>query len=391
MYFSKRFFFFLATTFLILGASPGLSFAVGNIHVGNTEINPRFDASYRHDDNIYLNDGDTIKEVDDNLMIYSPGLELKNERDSFLFQLDYQADVYRYSDRDEEDKTDNTLSVLFDMKSPGGLILKLSDTFLDTADPASSELTDLDEREENTFSAELGAQFSDRLSILLTYQGKKHEYKETALALTQDRDEDIVGGKLLIALLPKTSLSLVYEHETIEYEDATTATERDSDTNRGLAGLQGQLTQKLYLSVHAGYEKREYDDVSKEDFNTTVLKLELKHEYSENTEISISGNRKNVESFFLTNTYYRENKVSFDFSGKISHKISAKINGYFGTNDYNLTDRDDDLVGAGIEFDYDIQEWLSLGVGYEYKDRDSNVDTEDYTNNQYFVSLNAQF
>ena len=89
-------------------------------------------------------------------------------------------------------------------------------------------------------------------------------------------------------------------------------------------------------------------------------------------------------------TYYRENELSFDFSAKLSHKITAKINGYIGTNDYNQIDRDDDLLGAGLELDYAIQEWLSLAAGYQYKDRDSNIDAEDYTNDQYFVSLKAR-
>ena len=157
----KRVLLIVTAAFMV---APSYATAVGNIHIGNTEVNPSIGVAYRHDDNIYLTDGTDKKEVDDNIMVYSPAIELKNERENRLLSLEYGVDILRFSDVDDVDNEDHRFVALIDTKFPGGLMLKLKDTYVDTADPASSELTDLNDRTQNIFEAEVGADIYDRLT-----------------------------------------------------------------------------------------------------------------------------------------------------------------------------------------------------------------------------------
>ena len=372
---------------------PSSAFAAGNIHFGSTEVHPSLGITYRHDDNIYLNDGKNIKEVDDNIMIYAPAIALKNKKEYNLFLLKYKADIYRYSDIIKEDKTDNRVTALIDTKFASGLIFMLRGDYVDTADPAASEFTDLDERTQNILTAHLGYYTLDRLALIAKYRGINHDYDEVALD-NQDRDETTVGAEIRIDLLPKTSFFIEYENESIEYDNVIAGDVRDSDTNRGLAGVKGQVTPKVKIRVALGYDKRDYEAAANEDFSTPIINLKVSQEFSERTKLSIAGHRKNVESFYDTNNFYTENLLSLSFDYKINHKIDTNLKAHYGTNEYNATEREDDLIGYSFDVNYHIQSWLTASVGYGYKERGSsvivnNVNAEDYKDTQYFVRLKA--
>ena len=44
-------------------------------------------------------------------------------------------------------------------------------------------------------------------------------------------------------------------------------------------------------------------------------------------------------------------------------------------NEYNLYNREDDNLDINIKVDYKIQDWLSAGLGYVYKEKDSESDS----------------
>jgi len=53
--------------------------------------------------------------------------------------------------------------------------------------------------------------------------------------------------------------------------------------------------------------------------------------------------------------------------------------------------RNDDRFAAGISGLYQIQDWLSLKLGYRYIDNDSNVDGESYRENLFLGTLSLSF
>lgn len=389
-------------TFLLILIIPANVFAVGNIHYGGTELHPAITLSYRYDDNVYLTDGDMAKKTDDSLYVISPSVELKRSHDSRIYSLTYKADIYRYSEETKEDKETHTGTAYINTRVIGGLKLMLRDTYVKTADPASSELTDMDERTQNLFQCSLGSNVIGRLSFSLKYSNTRHKYEDDfnkSYLEKYDRTEEAYGGEFTLALLPKTSFFLEYSQRTIAYDDVIAGDLRDSESDYVFLGVKGQLTSKSAINLGVGYAGRDYEASDKEDINSLVVSLTFDYQYSSRTRLSLTGKKDITESFFSSAAgnynYYVENLFSLKVPVRISNKVASSFGVFYGINEYNETalggERKDNLFGGSVDLNYNIKSWLKTGVAYNYKERNSDIDSEDYQNNQYTAYLSAEF
>lgn len=379
---------FILVIAVFLAINPSLSFAVGNMHLGGTELHPSITLSHRYDDNVYLTDD---KKVGDNLTVLSPSIELKRVHDERVFLLSYNVDIYRFHDQDKEDRENHAVTAFLDTRFPAGLKLRLRDTYVKTAEPASSEITDKVERMQNLFEVALTSNVFDRLSFELNYGGTIHDYKGDANK-NQDRLEETYGGDLLLKLLPKTSLFLEYRRGQIAYDVIIAGDERDSTFDKYGVGLKGQITSKLGLDLMGGYTDRKYESAAKADFQRTIASLSMNYDFSSFTKFSLMGKRKIEESFKSSSNYFVANIISLNIDYKMTYKVSVNLDTYYGVNDYpDDVDRRDNLSGVGLNLKYNIRPWLSTGVGYAYKQRDSSLDSEDYQDNLYKINLRAVF
>jgi uncharacterized protein (PEP-CTERM system associated) len=49
--------------------------------------------------------------------------------------------------------------------------------------------------------------------------------------------------------------------------------------------------------------------------------------------------------------------------------------------------REDDNYTANVGLDYKIQEWITVGVAYNYKEKDSSDSINDYKDNQFVATI----
>lgn len=377
-----------------LGLIPSLSYAVGNMHLGGTELHPSISISHSYDDNIYLNDDKNIEKVGDSLTVISPSIELKRIHDERIFLLSYNVDIYRFNDQDKEDRENHAATALLDTRFPAGLRLKLRDTYMKTADPASSELTDKDERIQNLFEVAISSNVFDRLAFELNYGSTRHDYDEGSNPVLekQDRLEEAYGGDLLLKLLPKTSMFLEYRRGQISYDVVILGDERDSTFDKYGVGLKGQVTSKLNVDIMGGYENRKYESAAKTDFKSEIASVSINYDFSSISKFSLTGVRRMQESFKSSSNYFVENRISLNVDYRMTHKVSVNLDTYYGLNDYSSdVDRKDTLSGVDVNLKYNIKPWLSTGVGYAYQQRDSDLDSEDYQVNRYSLNLKAVF
>ena len=391
---------FISLLAIFFGILPSSSHAVGNLHLGGTELHPSISISYSYDDNVYLNDDKNIEKVGDSLTIISPSLELKRVHDERVFLLSYKADIYRYNDQTKEDSENHTATAFLDTRFPAGLKLRLRDTFVKTAEPASSELTEKDERMQNLFEVAISSNVFDRLVFELSYGGTIHDYKEDANK-NQDRRENTYGGQLFLKLLPKTSVFLEYKRGEIVYDTVIAGDERDSAYDAYGVGLKGQITSKLNVDIMGGYQERKYESSAKTDFRSEIASVSINYDFSNFTKFSLTGARKTQESFFMdltgsSSNYFVDNRISLNIDYKMTYKVSVNLNSYYGVNDYSDDiDRKDSLSGVNLNLNYNVKPWFAIGAGYGYMQRDSDLDpllySEDYQVNRYSLNLSAVF
>lgn len=394
---------FIPLLVFLLGILPSLSYAVGNLHLGGTELHPSISISHSYDDNIYLNDDKNIEKVGDSLTVLSPSIELKRVHNERVFLLSYKADIYRYNDQTKEDRENHAATAFLDTRFPGGLKLRLRDTFMKTAAPASSEITEKDERIQNLFEVAIASNVFDRLSFELNYGGTIHEYDEDSNPNLekQNRAENTYGGQLFLKLLPKTSIFLEYKRGQIVYDTVIAGDERDSAYDAYGVGLKGQITSKLNVDIMGGYQERKYESSAKTDFKSEIASVSINYDFSDFSKFSLRGARKTQESFFVdlsgsASNYFVDNRISLNIDYKMTYKVSVNLNSYYGVNDYtDDVDRKDTLSGVDLNLKYDLKPWFAIGAGYAYMQRDSDLDpflySEDYQDNRYNINLSAVF
>ncbi len=375
-----------------------LALGAGNLRIGSTELHLYEAVSLIYDDNIFLTDGNFNRKVSDTITVFSPGVEIKRDKNNNMMFLNYRADILNYQNNPKESREDHNVRFFSDSRFGGGLLLRFQYDYLDTADPASSELTTIDERTQNTLALTAGAVFKDNMTFKLNFRDTKHDYDKSSRS-SLDRNKQLIGSEISFSFLPKTYFFVEYGKTTIEYDTVVNNDIKNSGADSYYLGVRGTLTPKSFLNVRLGYSNKKYDQQGKKGFSGTVIDLSLANEYSEFTRITVSGHRELVESFYLNNNFYVENRINCAFEYVFNHKLSSQFNGFYAVNEYNMSSVDfdgsskkraDNMTGVGIDIIYNIQPWLSAVIKYTLKERDSNFNAEDYNDNQLIFTVKAE-
>lgn len=371
--------------------------AAGNIHIGTLEIHPFESVSRTYNDNIYREPKN--QENGDQITVSQFGILFKKAivpgRD-YRFKAEYFADVFQYNKNPREDRVDHTVDARIDFYFPNRLLIKMREKYKKTADPPNSELTDLEKRIRNVNEAVLG------------YKGKQFSFEVSSRYMRDnydkldnlDKKEYVTTQTAYINISPKTSLFVEYVFGKFRYDE--NSTNQDSEYSQWRAGIKGTITPKLTGIIKGGYKETDYDDtrtINGRDYRGGTAFVRIVYKVKERSSITFYGDRTSVESTYLTNNYYVENKAG----GIIDHQLTKRIfftgEGFFGKNTYpeELTDggktekRKDRVQGANTELRFKVFEWLSLHGGYRYSRKNSNFTRYEYKNNIYSAKIAVMF
>jgi len=132
-----------------------------------------------------------------------------------------------------------------------------SDNFLNTVDPASSELTARAKRWQNTFAgrveyAPAGGDFFAGIDVNQT--NNKYIADNPSLRQTLNRYDQQFGGRLGWLLQPETRLYTAYHREIIHHTVAQGAFDRDSKAHLLDFGVEGRIAPKITGQVQTGLQ-----------------------------------------------------------------------------------------------------------------------------------------
>jgi len=404
---------FIAISLLIL-KSPQVSAQEGRIQIGKLKVVPSITMQGVHDDNIYLGNGtnntDEIKESDW-ITHLQPALLLDydlNGRGSL--KLGYQGDWAYYGENDNNNWNNQNGLFNLDYKAPGGLILAFNDRYSDAEDPYGS----LNEyglgqpqtvRWSNDLKTKIGYEFSNRFRMFAYYNTFTQDYEELK-DFTQDYYEHEYGIGAEIRLLPKTWGFTRYHYGSRNYfthpagSGSTKANDSDFDWHRVNAGLTWDIGAKLQGELNFGYQWRNYDNSRDafgnryEDENTWIAGTSLNYSATATTTLSCSITRGLIESASDTNEYNETTGFGLTLQQILYTKFTLGAGVNYSINDYNLpinNPREDDNYRFNLDLLYRIQTWLNAGVGYSYNRKDSNDMTNDYTGNQFTISIRGVY
>jgi uncharacterized protein (PEP-CTERM system associated) len=206
--------------------------------------------------------------------------------------------------------------------------------------------------------------------------------------------------------LPKTWGFLRYHYGMRQYNTnapgQTDAFNSDSKWHRVNAGLTWDPGAKLSGELNVGYQWRKYDHqftdafrtAQREDKNTWIAATSINFMPTEGTLIIMNINRAVRSTASDTNEQFVDTGIGLTLQQKLLLKLTLKAGVTYSRNEYNVpvgSERTDNNYLANVGLDYNIQDWLTVGVAYNYNRKDSNVDIQEYADNQYMAQLKVVY
>ena len=373
------------------------------------EIIPKIGVQAVSDDNIYLAN---TSEESDSIIHLMPALFFNysfNQRGGM--HLDYQGDFAYYMDNDENNW--QTHSVLYDLNysAPGGVIVLLKNTYTNAEDPYGNEsgygLGEKTERWNNDLETALGFEFSNQFKFFAYFNYYAQDY-ERDIDFTQDYKSNEYGAGFQMRFLPKTWAFFRYHFGERDYSTQSSGVDESNDADfdyqRANIGVIWDSGAKLMGELNFGYQWKDYEntsDVSLEPYDdhdtwiasTSINYIPHKETYDPDFSLATLNIRRALRQYGSdSRDYFKETAIGFVLSQVIYTKFIIKEGLEFQKNKYNNPDDEKaDSIFFNIDVDYKIQDWLSAAASYRYKTRDSNVDSNDYTDNQFTLTLTAVF
>lgn len=341
------------------------------------------------------------KLVNINTMNTAPGglalsrFETESERRIQIYAL-YRADIREHDKYPDENRVDHRTEGMFRIALRGGLSLELADVYEINRDPYGTGGTpdrSLDKYDSNLFNATLSYKLSPKLRLLadygnyyLDYDADRNEYR--------NREDNSIATYIFYSLTPKTSIFLQAEYIWIDYVDDINS---DSDEMNYFIGLQMKTSAKTRGRVKLGYGQKGYDESGLDDRGEWLAEGQFDYFFTPKTSIYLRGLRRVHATDSLGTNDIMTHRVQLGYRQRMTAKIRAEAAFHYRNDEYDgevtvkgeTGERDDNYYGFTAALGFSPRPWLNFSLGYEYRERDSNFDTDDYTSNTVFMRVTA--
>ncbi|MDD9911835.1 MAG: outer membrane beta-barrel protein [Alphaproteobacteria bacterium] len=205
----------------------------------------------------------------------------------------------------------------------------------------------------------------------------------------RDRTEKALTVQVGYEIKPEYEAFVRGTFKNIEY-DQTTSQDRNSDASQVVAGLATDLTGKVRGEIYAGYLRQDYS------VSSTYKKI-AKPTYGANmlwsvdglTSVSVDANRTVGETTVTGASGYLSTGLNVGVQHELRRNVLLSGNAGYANHDYigHAITREDDYINAGAEVRYLLNKNYSVGLRYDYTNRDSNQAGADYDRNTIMATL----
>jgi len=332
--------------------------------------------------------------------VLTPGVQAVADNGEQRYTLGYEFAGGSYASSSVDNYADNRFNAGFDWTLNHRNKLSLSADYFDGHE----------DRGVNDFSA--GAVSPDelteeKLGLSYTYGGEtskgrlvgtiesldKQYTNNREVTTSRDREDLKAGATFYWRLAGATDLLLEATQTDIDYvsDPAVVAGELDtldSELNELFVGVTWLATGKTTGTVKVGQTERDYADTDRENSSNTSWDVNVIWSPKIHSSFTFTAARKATES---SGNYIDGDSYGVEWNHQWSNALTSKM--HYTLADEDQTDLDvgrtDDLNTYGVRVDYAMRRWLSVGVSFDYSDRDSNRNDFDYENKITALHLSA--
>ncbi len=410
-----------ASVFLIVPAHLSAQGTSGKINFGNLSIIPSLGIQGIYDDNIYLGNGkdypgDPVTtqaehKVSDWLTHVMPGLMLNYTLPGRgALGLGYRGDWAFYNSQTNNNWKNNSGFLTLDYLAPSGIIVGISETYTKAEDPYGSadqyNIGRVTKRTMNDMKAKVGYHLMNNFRMLALYNNYYQKYDNDVLDFAQDYYYSEYGLSVEAQLLPKTwgFVRYLYGQQRYTTNAPGLTDEFNSDYKRHSvqAGLTWDPGSKLSGEVNFGYQWQKYDHeftdaahtARRGDENNWTAATSVNFQATAATMFSLNLARAVRNTASDTSERFVDTSIGLSLQQILLQKLSLMAGIGYSRNEYNLPANDprsDNNYLANVGLIYKIRDWVDVGVGYFYNRKDSNIETNEYIDNKYQVTLNLRY
>jgi hypothetical protein len=359
------------------------------------------------DSNVFLTDR---PEAEKDALIFTliPTSGIEVPMGDNIFSFEYEPSFVFYSNYPQQDHIDHRLRGLLEVYWTD-YKLTLDDVYERwTNIPGQDELGTTGRRtrqDQNNLELSVEAEF-DQLEYRAAYTNLYNRYLSKATPLYQamqydDRTHMYNEGDLEVGyrLFPKTIILFEGIFGHVYYPSDFVPSSYYFET---LLGFKGEWFDKLTFNVRGGLKYQDYGDsdlVLNEDYVDFVARGGVDYEMTENDIARLNFSRQNYDTIYRDMNYYTRDAISLDYTHRFAPNLSTNMffawqqTYYPHTSTVNgvTAKRRDHLYRFGPSVRYDVNKWVSLETGYEYRHRNSRFKTFDYDDHRITLSVTAGF
>ncbi len=392
--------FWLALCVFFMSSSSGNA-----LWIGQSQVNPFVEIRGVYESNVFRVSSDQ-EEDNDFITIISPGIhfEFPTTQGSVLRAVaDYRAEIKIYgnngdSDIDPDEEL-NTIAhrlngqVLLNFAS--GLRFKTGYILDITSVPPDFGGDTREGYLEHRFLAQTGYAFVDRYEVQLQYDGTLRRYDDSENEI-DDFTAHNIETVAFYRIFPKLSILAGGSYGIVAREEPVFS---DSTEYTGFGGVRYEATERVTGILKVGAISKNFDSESIDDATEVYASGEMEAVFSEATKLSLQLRREIGETSASNETaangaYY----IITGIDAEIAHTLAAlpnmTLSGKFSYSqeeypEDDIDERSDDNFEAGLGIDYKFLKYLVIGANYLYSTTDSNVDSNDFSDNIATIKLRA--
>jgi uncharacterized protein (PEP-CTERM system associated) len=206
--------------------------------------------------------------------------------------------------------------------------------------------------------------------------------------LNTDREHDKPGFRVTgyYRLAPKTRMLLEYRYDDYDYLLASSLLDSKKETY--LVGLTWTATARTVGTLKFGREERDFDSGLKKDKDASAWEADLVWQPVKSATLTFNTT-KGTEEGSVTEDLVDVTRFKVAWNHQLAPRLTSDVSYAYADEEYqDLFGREDEVNEVGVGLNYDVTRWVTVGVGYRYKDRDSNVAVRDYDRNVYMLNVN---
>lgn len=350
-------------------------------------LTPLLDLTEAYDDNIY--EASVTGDSSSWVTTISPSLLLDAIQGFNHHQLEYGFETDIFHSTDQDDNTDQHVRASSLIALNKANRIDVSANYDRVENVSDTSVVGQNDKFEIT---QLGANYvygipTSPFSIEL---GVNHVWFRSfnSGALNADREYDKPGARVTgyYRMAPKTRGLVEYRYD--DYDYLLSSSSLDSKRDTYLVGLTWTATARTIGTIKVGREERDFDNSSKKDTDGSTWETDLVWQPTKRATLTFNTT-KGTEEGSITEDVVDVTRFGVFWNHQLSPRFTSDVSYGYADEEYqDLLGREDEINEAGIGVRYEVSRWMTVGLGYRYKDRDSNIPVRDYDRNLYMLNMN---